>query len=155
MAKKSVKRPATKQQKRYERAKRKARYGRSWDEVRMLVYKRDGFRCRACGRAKGEGNVRKLNAHHILLLRVSQTNDPRNLVTLCDECHREVENKGLRLLKAGGHRRDVVRMTHRWLVEKRAQATQKLMVEMNGERSVSSNTESNQANTGPNNSRDS
>lgn len=142
MATKRVKRPMTKQQKRYERAKRKARYGRSWDEVRTLVYKRDGFRCRACGRSKGEGNVRKLNAHHILLLRVSQTNDPRNLVTLCDECHRQVENKALRLLKSGGHRKDVVRMTHRWLLEKRAQSTEKMLVEKDGKQLVSSNTES-------------
>jgi len=133
MVKKRVKRPLTKQQKRYERAKRKARYGKSWDEVRVLVYKRDGNRCRACGGARGERNVRKLNAHHILLLRVSQTSDPRNLVTLCDECHREVENKALRLLKSGGHRKDVVRMTYRWLIEKRVRATKNMLVEKDGQ----------------------
>jgi len=143
MATKRAKRPPTKQQKRYERAKRKARYGKSWDEVRLLVYKRDGFKCRACGRVKGEGNVRKLNAHHILLLRVSQTNDPRNLITLCDECHMLIESKALRLLKSGGHRKDIVRMTHRWLVEKRAQATERMLVEKNGERSIPVNTEQN------------
>jgi len=131
MVKTRVKRPLTKQQKRYERAKRKARYGRSWDEVRTLVYKRDGSRCRACSKAKGEGNVRKLNAHHILLLRVSQTSDPRNLITLCDGCHREIENKALRLLKSGGHRKDVVRMTYRWLIEKKAQTTKNMLVEKN------------------------
>lgn len=116
------KRPATKLQKRHERAKRKARYGKSWDDVRQLVYKRDSNRCRACGRMKGEGNVRKLNAHHILLLRVSQTNSPRNLITLCDECHMEVESKALKLLKSGGHKKDVVRMTYRWLIEKKNQS---------------------------------
>ena len=154
MTKKRVKRPQTKQQKRYERVKRKARYGKSWDEVRSLVYRRDGFRCRACGRAKGEGNVRKLNAHHILLLRVSQTNDPRNLVTLCDECHREVENKAIRLLKSGGHRTEVVRMTHRWLLEKRARASEKLITEVNdGKFVVSSDIGQNSKNTRQNNTR--
>lgn len=115
-----MKRKPTKLQKKYERVKRKSRYGKSWDEVRQLVYKRDGHRCRACGKAKGEGGVRKLNAHHILLLRVSQTNSPKNLITLCDECHMQIESKALKLLKSGGHRKDVVRLTYRWLIEKRS-----------------------------------
>lgn len=124
----AVKRPQSKQQKRYERLKRKSRYGKSWGEIRQMVYKRDGFRCRACGRVKGDKGVRKLNCHHIVLLRVSQTNDPRNLVTLCDECHMLIESKSLKLLKSGGHKRDVVRMTHRWLLEKKA-GQKKLLVE--------------------------
>ena len=119
------KRPKTKQQKKVERLQRKARYGPRWDEIRKKVYKRDGNQCRACG-AK---NV-KLNAHHILLLRVSQTNDERNLVTLCDSCHKIVEEKALRLLKSGGHKRDVIRMTHRWLFEMRSKHKDgKLIVE--------------------------
>jgi hypothetical protein len=126
------KRPKGKLQKKYERLQRKARYGPVWEEIRQKVYKRDGYRCRACGRAKGEGNVRKLNAHHILLLRVSRTNDERNLITLCDECHREIENKALALLKAGGHRTDVVRLTYRWLIEKRAKRLKKLEEEDGG-----------------------
>jgi len=124
-------RPQTQQQKRYDRAKRKSRYGKHWEEIRHAVYKRDGERCRACNRARGEGNVKKLNAHHILLLRVSQTNDPRNLITLCDECHMEIEAKALRLLKSGGHRKDIVRMTHRWLIEKRAKAAESILNEIN------------------------
>lgn len=111
---KSPKRPKSKTQRKVERLQRKARYGPRWNEIRKKVYARDGHQCRACG-AK---NV-KLNAHHILLLRVSQTNDERNLVTLCDSCHKIIEEKALRLLKEGGHKRDVVRMTHRWLVEMR------------------------------------
>lgn len=120
----AVKRPQSKQQKKYERLKRKSCYGKSWDEIRQLVYKRDGFRCRCCGIS----NV-KLNAHHIILLRVSKTNNPRNLITLCDKCHMLIESKSLKLLKSGGHKRDVVRMTHRWLLEKRAESRKKLLVE--------------------------
>lgn len=108
-------RPKSKAQRKVERIQRKARYGPKWEIIRKKVYARDGNRCRACGIT----NV-KLNAHHILLLRVSQTNDERNLVTLCDSCHKIVEEKALGLLKNGGHRRDVVRMTHRWLMEMRA-----------------------------------
>lgn len=109
------KRPKTKKQRKVERLQRKARYGPKWDAIRKKVYARDGNRCRACGAT----NV-KLNAHHILLLRVSQTNDERNLVTLCDSCHKIVEEKALSVLKSGGHKKDVVRMTHRWLMEMRS-----------------------------------
>lgn len=112
---KQPKRPKSKRQRKVERLQRKARYGPRWDEIRKKVYARDGNQCRACG-AK---NV-KLNAHHILLLRVSQTNDERNLVTLCDSCHKIVEEKALSVLKSGGHKRDVVRMTHRWIMEMRS-----------------------------------
>jgi hypothetical protein len=110
-----LKRPKTKAQLRLERKERKERYGKNWDIIRKKVYARDGYKCKACGAS----NV-KLNAHHILLLRVSQTNDERNLVTLCDRCHKIVEEKAINLLKSGGHRRDVVRMTHRWLLEMNA-----------------------------------
>ena len=129
MVKKRRKRPLTKQQRHYERAKREQRYGPLWDDVRTKVYQRDGFKCRACGKARPQ--IRKLNAHHILLLRVSQSNDPRNLITLCDECHREIETKAIRLLQAGGHRYEVVRMTYRWLIEKRAKAMENLLTEVN------------------------
>lgn len=107
-----LKRPKTKQQRRLERAQRKARYGPKWDAIRKKVYARDGHACKACG-----ARNTKLNAHHILLLRVSQTNDGRNLITLCDSCHKIIEEKSLKMLKAGGHKRDVVRLTYRWLAE--------------------------------------
>jgi 5-methylcytosine-specific restriction endonuclease McrA len=124
------KRPQTKQQRSAERLKRKARYGRRWDEIRVKVYQRDGNRCRACGKTYGQ--VKKLNCHHVLLLRVSQTNDTRNLITLCDECHRIVENKGLAMLKRGAHRSEVVRMTYRWLQECKEKRFKLLEEELNG-----------------------
>ena len=111
---KRVRRPKSRQRRRYERKKQKARYGPNWDKIRHLVYKRDGYRCRACSKTNC-----KLNAHHIILLRVSKSNSSRNLITLCDECHIEVEQKGLKILKSGGHRKDIVRMTYRYLTEKK------------------------------------
>jgi len=135
------KRPLTRQQRSADRAKRKARYGKHWEEVRHQVYQRDGNRCRACGRTYGQ--VKKLNAHHVLLLRVSQTNDTRNLITLCDECHRIVENKALSMLKRGAHRSEVVRMTYRWLSEQRQERFKLLEEELNGKQSLPSNTEPN------------
>lgn len=130
------KRPKTKQQKLDERNKRKARYGRHWDEIRRRVYERDGYHCRACGRTIPE--IRKLNAHHILLLRVSQSNDIRNLITLCDECHKIIESKALVLLKRGGHRFEIVRLTHRWLMECKIKRQETLLEEVN-ELAISSN----------------
>lgn len=122
-------RPKTRAQKRYVRETRKNRYGPHWNEIRKKVYARDGYKCRACGVTN-----KKLNAHHILLLRVSKTNDERNLITLCDSCHKIVEEKGLKLLKSGAHRSDVVRMTYRWLMEMNAKYKDgKLLTEENNE----------------------
>lgn len=143
MVKKRVRRPLTKQQKRYDRFKREARYGPLWEDIRVKVYQRDGFKCRACGRSRPA--VPKLNAHHILLLRLSQSNDPRNLITLCDACHREIENKAIALLKAGGHRFEVVRMTYRWLIEKRTEVNE--VVEVANECSIQSDIGQDQKNS--------
>lgn len=115
------KRVSNKQKKRWERLNRKKRYGPRWDDIRELVYKRDGYRCRACGAS----NV-KLNCHHIILLRISKSNDAQNLITLCDKCHIEVEQKALKMLKEGKHKIDVVRMTYRFLIEKKAQNKKQL-----------------------------
>lgn len=112
---KKPQRPKTKAQLRLERKTRKARYGPKWDEIRKKVYARDGHRCRACGITN-----KKLNAHHVLLLRVSQTNDERNLITLCDSCHKIIEERAIKMLQSGGHKRDVYRATMRWLVEMNA-----------------------------------
>jgi hypothetical protein len=108
------KRPKSSQQSRYEKLERVKRYTPYWDTIRKTVYARDGYRCRACGRSHC-----KLNAHHIVLLRVSKSNDMRMLITLCDECHAEIEQKGIKILQSGGHKNDVVRMTYRYLIEKR------------------------------------
>lgn len=110
-------RPLTRQQKRYERLEQKARYGPMWEEVRIRVYQRDGFRCRACGRTKPE--VKSLHCHHIILLKVSKSNDTRNLITLCPECHKKIESFAITMLKNGRHRSDIYRWTFRYLAEQK------------------------------------
>ena len=98
----------------------KKRYGKNWDKIRKKVYSRDGYRCAACGAT----NV-KLNAHHIIMLRISNNNDLRNLITLCDKCHKILESKSIKLLKSGGHRNDVIRLAYRFIIESRAKRNKK------------------------------
>lgn len=51
---------------------------------RELVLKRDGFRCRQCG-----VRCERLDAdvHHLIPRSLGGSDDPSNLVTLCDGCH--------------------------------------------------------------------
>ncbi len=51
---------------------------------RELVLRRDGFRCRQCGIS-----CRRLDAdvHHLIPRSAGGSDDPGNLVTLCDGCH--------------------------------------------------------------------
>lgn len=60
-------------------------YPQNWDEVRKEVYKRDSWGCRKCG-AKNS----KLYAHHLIPLSKSGSNELKNLVTLCENCHKDV-----------------------------------------------------------------
>jgi hypothetical protein len=56
----------------------------NWRRVRPGVMKRDGRRCKHCGSRE------RLSVHHITP-RPLGTHDPKNLVTLCDQCHDAVE----------------------------------------------------------------
>src|ERR1039457_3991565 len=55
-----------------------------WQEVRTVVLNRDNHRCVACGTtcARGEADV-----HHLMPRDLGGSDDPANLVTLCDGCH--------------------------------------------------------------------
>ena len=48
-----------------------------------LVKRRDGYRCRKCGRARG-----RLEADHIVPLSKGGAHSPANMQTLCFPCHR-------------------------------------------------------------------
>ncbi|MFH2103212.1 MAG: DEAD/DEAH box helicase [Chloroflexota bacterium] len=73
-------------------------YGPEWQQIRNRVRVRDGKRCQACG-ASEQG--RQHAVHHRIPLRAfraedgkilrDQANRPENLVTLCHECHQQVE----------------------------------------------------------------
>ena len=80
-----------------------------WREVREIVLARDNHRCRECGQHCGKGDA---DVHHLIPRATGGTDEPANLITLCDGCHaarhpnlqgtlarRSIEQWGLRLAK--------------------------------------------------------
>ncbi len=67
-----------------------------WDAARRAVLRRDGYRCRACGRRL---RARELDVDHVReLVRGGSPLDPGNLQSLCRPCHRAKTVALLRLL---------------------------------------------------------
>lgn len=68
-------------------------YGADWEHIRQHILQRDGHQCSLCGRKPSAGI--KLHVHHKKPFRtfddLTQANQPSNLVTLCEQCHRRVE----------------------------------------------------------------
>lgn len=66
-----------------------ANYGVDWGKVREWVLDRDGYQCWDCG------DEDSLHVHHIHKIvwfeTTKQAHRPDNLVTLCEQCHRELE----------------------------------------------------------------
>lgn len=54
---------------------------------RFQVLRRDGFRCRYCGRSPEEDGVR-LEVDHVVPVANGGTNHPANLKTSCYDCNR-------------------------------------------------------------------
>jgi hypothetical protein len=52
-----------------------------WQQLRRQIIQRDGYACQQCG------STNQLEAHHILARHRGGTDDPANLITLCDNCH--------------------------------------------------------------------
>lgn len=72
---------------------RQRMYARSfWKELVRVIYARDGFKCVRCSAPHGNG--RKLHAHHIKPWAGNPDSrfDLRNIVTLCEKCHRWVHS---------------------------------------------------------------
>lgn len=67
---------------------RKRYAGNRWHKLRSYIIDRDNFMCRICG----VGVEGKLNVHHIN--HDATDNTPRNLVTLCSECHKAIHMEG-------------------------------------------------------------
>jgi RNA-directed DNA polymerase len=61
-------------------------YGEAWTEIRAQVPRRDGWKCRICG--KGE----RIEVHHIRPWQAGMTHELSNLITLCAACHRQIRN---------------------------------------------------------------
>lgn len=103
--------------------KRRNLYTENWDDIRKKVYKRDGHKCVMCGK-KG-----KLHAHHIVPVRVSKNNSLSNLVSVCEKCHRRLEEVGFSILRNGGHQSDVRRIELQMIQEERQKLRQKYLQE--------------------------
>ena len=52
---------------------------------RFLIFQRDGFKCRICGRMAKDGV--QLNIDHWIPTSEGGTNKKENLITLCKECN--------------------------------------------------------------------
>ena len=66
----------------------RSRYrGLGWEYTRKQVWKRDGYKCKSCGK-----DDCRLDAHHIVPYRISKDNSMNNLITLCTSCHTRTEN---------------------------------------------------------------
>ena len=57
------------------------KYPDNWKELREIVLKRDGYKCRSCGATTN------LEVRHIISLSRGGSNDPSNLDTSCQKCH--------------------------------------------------------------------
>ena len=58
-------------------------YPEDWTDIAAVVRKRDGYQCTECSATDVE-----LHVHHIVPLSHCGSNQPDNLVTLCDYCHK-------------------------------------------------------------------
>ena len=68
-----------------------------WQRKRLEIMERDGFSCASCGDAQST-----LNVHHCYY---GKGKDPwqyedRFLMTLCEACHKDIENKREEILKS-------------------------------------------------------
>jgi 5-methylcytosine-specific restriction endonuclease McrA len=55
-----------------------------YDRLRTQILRRDGWRCQACG---GRTN---LQVHHLTYRGRGGSDDEKNLISLCADCHRHV-----------------------------------------------------------------
>lgn len=67
-----------------ETARERARSQRRIEPFRLMVYERDGFRCRRCQRSAAEVT---LSLDHVIPLSRGGSDDPSNLQTLCLPCN--------------------------------------------------------------------
>jgi DEAD/DEAH box helicase domain-containing protein len=67
-------------------------YGPTWKRTRETILIRDHYACQVCGITDPQNHV-----HHLKPLRnfrsFFEANQPENLITLCDHCHRKAEQK--------------------------------------------------------------
>ena len=60
---------------------------KEWRNKRLEILSRDKFTCQYCGKKLDECDNLLFDIHHIIPYRLSQSNNSRNLITLCRKCH--------------------------------------------------------------------
>ncbi len=60
----------------------------TWARIRGMVLERDSYTCLSCGTDLSSRPEWMREVHHILPRTMGGTDDPRNLRTLCNACHR-------------------------------------------------------------------
>ena len=76
--------------------------GEEWRSTREQVLERDGYECQFCGvteEAHQERHDRGLAAHHIIPESDGGSDDPENLLTVCQSCHRTLESTHARAVE--------------------------------------------------------
>lgn len=68
-------------------------YPDDWDARRRVVYQRDHYTCRNCGRQGGPYGAVELHCHHVVPKARGGTHRTANLVTLCEACHDAVHSR--------------------------------------------------------------
>jgi thymidylate synthase (FAD) len=73
---------------------RRGNIGRWTTEHARLVFEKNGFRCRACGKTGG-----RLHAHHIIPVwaDIGKARNLDNLTALCAACHRDIHRRNAEL----------------------------------------------------------
>ena len=69
----------------------------NWEEIKRKIKIRDHYICQMCGLR--ENYLTKLTVHHIISRDLGGSEDSENLITLCEECHDEVEILNFKSLK--------------------------------------------------------
>ena len=60
-------------------------YTNDWQSIRKTIRKRDNHKCALCGRTRRK-DEKNFSVHHIDIN--SLNNDPKNLITVCQSCHK-------------------------------------------------------------------
>lgn len=79
-------------------------YPPDWELRKYIVKMRDSYKCQGCGKDLSErdayGNIIEAHVYHIVPLSCKGTNEIRNLILLCSECHKELHSELYAFIKA-------------------------------------------------------
>ena len=67
---------------------------KGFDNVKAYIRYRDGYKCQVC---KGKSGDSVLHVHHIVFRSQGGTDNPNNLITLCETCHKGIHDGSLKV----------------------------------------------------------